>query len=305
MTFQATLNSLWRCVASSGLVLLLSLFSSAARGQVDHSGDASQEGASDVDIETTVRDAFAATHDGWSSDEVILQDALNEAFVIRCQERFPDVSAATLNWTLLNLRKAGKLDTPSTRRGRAAPAHYRPLAEIAGRTTMDRHQVSIDQIMTDPALRAEFDACVRSLDVDAESYLARKAVFHLRKARRLRPELITRIADWGREVNEYSLESLQQDLAAIPETPGVYIFKDATGYLYVGEAIDLRARLSTHMMGSDRASLARYLAEESGESVVVEVHTFDPESRIREIAVRRAYESELIRSRQPRFNIRP
>lgn len=37
----------------------------------------------------------------------------------------------------------------------------------------------------------------------------------------------------------------------------------------------------------------------------VEIHSFGRDSRMQEIRVRRAYESELIRSRQPRFNIRP
>jgi hypothetical protein len=37
----------------------------------------------------------------------------------------------------------------------------------------------------------------------------------------------------------------------------------------------------------------------------VEVHAFPVDSRANEVVIRRAYESELIRSRRPRFNILP
>jgi hypothetical protein len=38
---------------------------------------------------------------------------------------------------------------------------------------------------------------------------------------------------------------------------------------------------------------------------MVELHAFDPDSKARSLTVRRAYESELIRSRKPRLNIAP
>jgi len=66
----------------------------------------------------------------------------------------------------------------------------------------------------------------------------------------------------------------------------------------------LRNRLKTHLDESDRKSLANYLKEKGVESITIEIHSFDPQSRAKELRVRRAYESELIRSRKPRFNIR-
>jgi hypothetical protein len=73
----------------------------------------------------------------------------------------------------------------------------------------------------------------------------------------------------------------------------------------VGESDNLRRRLIEHLDDSDRRSLAAYLASKGCENVMLEIHTFTEGSRIKELAVRRAYESELIRSRNPRFNIRP
>lgn len=256
-------------------------------------------------LRQVVGEAFAKTHDGWSSDEVILQDALNRAFIDECRKSLPDADAATLNWTLLNLRKAGKLDAGTSRSDDRSTQEQLAAGEMAARMVSDQHKVSVDRIMADPQLRAAFDASVQAIDPEIELYLARKAAFHLRKARRLKPELITRIADWDRKVSSVTVAALAGDFSLVPNGPGVYIFRDRTGFLYIGEAADLRTRLAEHMAGSDRKSLSQYLAVNSDGEIHVEIHAFPADSRMQEIAVRRAYESELIRSRNPRFNIRP
>ncbi len=251
-------------------------------------------------------DVFAATHEGYSVDEVILDDALQAAFLKACSGALPNVAAGDLNWTLMNLRKAGKLSEIATTRRRAGNSTaFLPLAEIAARQLFDRYGVSSDQIMCLPELREEFNGAALQVDPDADLYLARKAALQLRKTRRLRPELITRIADWGRVVTVRPASEFRSDPEQIPETSGIYIISDASGYLYVGESDNLRRRLGEHLDESDRRSLANYLASAGCENVTLEIHTFAEGSRIDELAVRRAYESELIRSRNPRFNIRP
>ena len=92
----------------------------------------------------------------------------------------------------------------------------------------------------------------------------------------------------------------------MPTAPGVYIFRDATGYLYIGEAKNLRTRLKQHLNDSNRTLLADYLSQHADtKTVQLEIHAFDPKSNARLVAYRRAYESDLIAIRQPRFNIRP
>ncbi|MFN5321826.1 MAG: GIY-YIG nuclease family protein, partial [Planctomycetota bacterium] len=181
----------------------------------------------------------------------------------------------------------------------------RHIAEIAARTVQDRHRTSIDRVMAKPQWRADFDAAAREISPQVDLNTVRRTAFQLRKTRELKPELITRLADWGREVKSFSLEDLRERLEQVPEEPGIYLFRDATGYLYIGEAADLRKRLGQHLEQSDRQSLANYLGQQQADTITVELHTFAPDSRIKELAVRRAYESELIRSRNPRFNIRP
>lgn len=159
--------------------------------------------------------------------------------------------------------------------------------------------------MCSPELRKEFNETATSIDESIDCYAVRKAAFQLRKARRLRPELITRIADWGRTVQTHSIKDIREDAEVLNEHPGVYIFSDSSGYLYIGQTANLRTRLLEHLDESHNRSLAKYLKSESIDSISIEVHDFDPKSKASKTMVRRAYESELIASRKPRFNVQP
>ncbi len=256
-------------------------------------------------MDRVVIESFTSVHDGWSSDEVLLNDELNTAFISACQQQLPEAAAADLNWRLINLRKAGKLKIKTTKSNRTSVFDVAHIAEIAARSVQDRHQISTDQIMADPERRAEFNAAAASIDSDVELYRVRKAAFQLRKTRRLRPELITRIADWGREIKTYSVDELLKKPDSVAPHPGIYIFRDKTGYLYIGQTANLRQRLKAHLDESHNQSLAHYLGQPELTDVSIEVHSFAPDSRAKETMIRRAYESELIASRKPRFNIQP
>ena len=262
-----------------------------------------------------VTEAFQAVSDGWSSDEVILQEELNASFVAHCVAALkkvktdssdqPDVKESDLNRTLMNLRKAGKLKSKTTKRKTTDLSSVRHVSEIATRSMLDKHQCSIDRMMCDPELRSEFDEAAKAIDESIDCYAVRKAAFQLRKARRLKPELITRIADWGRTVKTLSVKEIVADETVLNEHPGIYIFRDSTGYLYIGQTENLRTRLLKHLDESHNLSLAKYLNTESKDSISIEVHDFDPKSDASKTMVRRAYESELIASRKPRFNVQP
>ena len=257
-------------------------------------------------LKSVVGAAFRQTHDGWSSDEVLLRDNLNEVFLAVCRQRLPTAKPTELNWTLLNLRKAGGLNARVTRRQAHRHDDYRHAAEIAARLITDRYETSTDRMLCDLRLRAEFDAVAREMAPAISTYRLRKAAFGLRKARQFRPELVVRISDWGREIITVSVAELRADLKLAPVGPGIYIFRDKSGYLYVGEAVNLRKRIGQHLAGSDRVSLADYLSQQAGsERVTVEMHAFHHASPARQTRMRRAYESELIASRKPRFNSRP
>lgn len=257
-----------------------------------------------------IRTAFVAAHGGFSSDELLVRDSLRHDFLRQLAidpddaSQHDDQTAALL--MLLKLRKSGKLDVPATRRSGVDASPWTETAELAIRTVLDRHRVSIDQIMCDPRLRAELHCEAIAVSPDAPADLVRKAVFKLRKIRRLRPELVLRVADWQTEVVTMSLDGI--DLDRVPDSPGIYLFRSEEGYLYIGEAESLSVRIAQHLAGSHNTGLARRLKSE-GESaaspIILELHVFAKDSPGKRLTMRRAYESELIRSRDPKFNLRP
>lgn len=264
----------------------------------------------DADTRREVKDvarlAYVAVYDGWSTDEVLLQDDLNAKYLAECTKRMPEIRQFDFNWSLLNLRKAGALrDVRSTKRRSDRHDAYLHAAEIAARFLEDRYKVNTDRVICEPELRDEYDKVAKAIAPDVEPYLLRKASFTLRKSRRLQPELVLRVADWKKDVVAHPAARIVKEPELIPNGPGVYIFRDESGYLYIGESSKLRDRLKTHLDDSDRKSLASYLKAEGVEGIVIEVHAFDGTSPARLKPQRRAYESELIRSRKPRFNLAP
>jgi predicted GIY-YIG superfamily endonuclease len=258
------------------------------------------------EVKDVVRLAYLKVYDGWSTDEVLLQTKLNDQFLAECRRRMPDIPSFDFNWTLLNLRKAGGLrDISATKRRRDNSDAYLHAAEIAARFLEDRYSVNTDRVLCDPKLRAEYDKEAKKVAPKIDPYLLRKASLTLRKSRRLQPELVLRVADWKKDIIALPAEKAEQEPDEVPKQPGVYIFRDETGYLYIGESSNLYDRVKKHLDRSDRQSLANYLATNGVKGVTLELHAFAADSPARLKPMRRAYESELIRSRKPRFNLAP
>jgi predicted GIY-YIG superfamily endonuclease len=257
------------------------------------------------EVKDVVRLAYLKVYDGWSTDEVLLQTELNDQFLAECRRRMPDIPSFDFNWTLLNLRKAGGLRDISATKRRDNSDVYLHAAEIAARFLEDRYSVNTDRVLCDPKLRAEYDKEARKVAPKVEPYLLRKASLTLRKSRRLQPELVLRVADWKKDIIALPAEKAEQEPDKVPKQPGVYIFRDETGYLYIGESSNLYDRVKKHLDRSDRQSLANYLATNGVKGVTLELHAFAADSPARLKPMRRAYESELIRSRKPRFNLAP
>lgn len=136
----------------------------------------------------------------------------------------------------------------------------------------------------------------------------------LRKTRHLQPELLARVTDWKRSIVDTDVDSVRGNASLLPAQAGIYVFHDKTGYLYIGQAKNLRQRLVEHTQHSDRDRLADYLAtsgkqhglhEPASGPIRIELHVFHKDSPGNNLRIRRAYESELIRTRQPRLNLAP
>jgi predicted GIY-YIG superfamily endonuclease len=255
-------------------------------------------------LRDVVRTAFFETHHGHSPDDVVIDDNLNSAFIAACLGQLPAAEPGELNWTLLNLRKQPPgLGNVTTVKRRDDHRDYVHAAEIAARHMEDKYRLTIDRALCDPAMRREFDGIARSISPDVETYLLRKAALKLRKTRQLKPELIKRLTDWGKKVTRYKVAELLKDLNLMPRLPGVYVFLDRSGYLYIGEAGNLRGRIEKHLDHSDRKAVARYLWDNGVDELEVEMHAFEKDSDGNKATCRKAYEAELIRSRAPRFNV--
>jgi predicted GIY-YIG superfamily endonuclease len=159
--------------------------------------------------------------------------------------------------------------------------------------------VTVDEIICDPELVQEFDAMAAQMAPGFTRLQYRWAALNLRKARRLKPELLSRIAP-TQKVSLGLVTNL--DLVSISSKQGLYVFYDAESKqtLYIGEATNLRKRLEKHLDHSDIKSLARWLWEHGSKSLYLELHILPPSTATR---VRRALEAELIASRHPAFNV--
>ncbi len=248
---------------------------------------------------------FVANHHGWSLDEVLLSDERRQLIVNAAKKIDATIDEKLLWEGLVRLRKAGKLKIETTQRATTDYGAALPAAEIAARKMQDELAVSFDQILVDSKLLKEYDKLAREIDAHSENYILRKAALRLRKSCQLKPELVTRVTDWKREIVTWPIEVAKRNIDGIPSRPGVYIFRDATGYLYIGQSNNLRERLGKHLIESDRVSLAKYLANQSDKAITLEFHIFGKGSPAEETIVREAYESELIRSRKPKLNLAP
>src|SRR5579859_6326402 len=92
-----------------------------------------------------------------------------------------------------------------------------------------------------------------------------------------------------------ALMAAQIDLETLPTGPGVYAFKDAKGEpIYVGKAVNLRARVRQYITGQDERPTVAFLMARVA-SVDTTVTDTDAEAIL--------LENTLIKEHHPRYNI--
>jgi hypothetical protein len=242
--------------------------------------------------------AFDATCQGFSPDRVVADPVLNAAFVAEASGLALTESAAILNRSLLNLRKQGDLpNRKSKRTSFPDEGDYRFAAEMAIRFLERREGISLDSIICDPALAAEFDSIAAMIAPGYSPLQYRWAALNLRKMNRLKPELLARVAP---PISVDTFQIKHFDLKCVPNQQGLYMFFTSAQVLYIGEAENLYKRLKKHLDHSDNKGLARWMWEYGTGDLHLELQTLAAETIT---AVRRALETELIRSRSPLFNV--
>lgn len=250
-------------------------------------------------MKTELVAAFDAICEGYSPDRVVADPDLNGAFQSECVRLGVLESPALLNRALLNLRKQGCLrGRKSKRTSFKNQQDYVFAAEMAVRLLERRHEVSLDDIICDPLRANVFDQLASQIAPGHSQLQYRWAALSLRKTSRLKPEILAKVV---RPVSITSVRVDQMKPGVIPSQQGLYLFYTSSTPLYVGESDNLRNRISKHVDHSDNKELARWLWQNGQESLYLEIQVLPANTAVR---IRRALESELIRSRSPLFNIK-
>jgi site-specific DNA-methyltransferase (adenine-specific) len=247
-----------------------------------------------------VLEAFLIVRNGMSPDVVVADPQLNQLFVRECRARRLTDPIAALNATLLNLRKSSNLQgiPRSKRMVLRGQDEYKFASEIAVRLLERREQVSLDRILCDPNLAAQFDKLAAAIAPGFSSFQYRWAAFGLRKRSRLKPELLARVVR-AETIRSCKVRQLQVEI--LPVRQGLYVFYEPTRVLYVGECTNLRKRIRKHLEHSDNKELARWLWASGTRNLHLEYHVLPNQTTTR---VRKALETELIDLRKPVFNVR-
>jgi hypothetical protein len=115
-------------------------------------------------LREVVSRCFSATRAGRSTDEVVIDDRLNSAFIEACRRELPGPTAFDFNWALYNLRKQRHgINDRTTDRRRCNHDDYLHAAEIAARHMEDRCDLTVDRVLCDPDMRREFDALAQAI----------------------------------------------------------------------------------------------------------------------------------------------
>ncbi len=269
--------------------------SQAAAPEKQTEPESSEDRYSRVQLEMTlegVMEAFRLTHDGYSADRVVADPELNKEFAALCDKWGLVGDARTWNMLLFRLRKQSKLSHIQTARRTTVPWEecdkYIFASEIAWQMMIrDKSAKSLDEILCDPALVAEFDKTARQFAPGYEPLDYRWAALKLRKEAkyaRSRAAILTSPTHLGKRVPINDL-----DTGTLSHKSGLYILSDTKCKLYVGEALNLRARF-TQKCRKAWSSVA-------DSAISVQTLPMDPTS-----AGRFAWQSCLVKELKPCFN---
>jgi len=248
-----------------------------------------------VQLEMTlegIMEAFRLTHDGYSADRLVADPELNSAFTAACNKLGLVGDVRTWNMLLFRLRKQGQLSSIETLHRTSISwdecDKYVFASEIAWQMMIDDKLAnSLDEILCDPALVAEFDKIAGRFAPGYKPLEYRWAALKLRKeakCARSRAAILTSPTHLGERV---PIDEL--DVRKLSHKSGVYVLSDPTRPLYVGEAIDLQARFTR--------KCRKAWSSVSDSKISVQTLPMDPSS-----AGRLAWQSCLVMKLKPHYN---
>jgi DNA modification methylase len=221
------------------------------------------EGFPESSVKTV--EAFSNVNRGFSVDRVVVDPILNEDFQKECDRMSIEGSHRDRNRLLFRLRKAGQFKRAGITTSKETLLPWSELSpyvfasEIAWRKIFDRFDLSLDEILCDDRIAAQFDAIAAQFAPGYTPFEYRWGAMKLRKEgmnARTRAQNFRKQLKLKKLSDSVLLQTL--DFDQVPDGPGVYGIAE-TGtrpkFLYAGETTQLRNRLRQHFETEQQRSL--------------------------------------------------
>lgn len=240
--------------------------------------------------------AFIDVRDEPHSPDVYVADpARNKRFIDRCRALGERASDYTLNKALLNARKANRLKDLNSKPLRWNHERYVFASEFAATELRYRTGATVDDIICDPDLAAEFDAIAMRIAPGFTPFRYRWAMLSVRKAGK--PQGAKLILADSLPPFEEPFQLLSDDPPPLPAKRGVYLLLENTRTLYVHGTKDLSRGIELHRHIDFRRVFAKSLWNPNPKELLVSY------AMIPEATLLRPIELWLISERKPLFNI--
>lgn len=196
--------------------------------------------------EKGVTRAYLMVREGFSSDRVLADPALNVKFIRACRDLGLEDTVFHLNLALIGLRKHNKLKMKSKRSTVRDQWRYAVASEIAARMIFYTHGSSVDTTLAHPVLVGEFDRLASSITPGYSSFEYRWAALNTRKKGanvKLRRQAIDQL-HWSRHLAFDAWDRM-------PHEQGVYTLFEETTRLYVAgtenihDSVESQQRIAT------------------------------------------------------------
>jgi site-specific DNA-methyltransferase (adenine-specific) len=251
----------------------------------------------------TVIQSYLEVREGYSTDFVVADPDFNRRFLRRCRELGAAGTDFDLNWALFNARKNRHLtDIPKTKRFTVSRIdEYEYASEMAVRFVQRQVQerehceASLDKIICDPELAAEFDRLASRIASGFSPIEYRWVALGLRKAAR-RLTASTEVVELPKLEMLGSTKTVRP--SRLPTEQGLYLFQCDDEAIFLGETDNLRHRIERHFDTSEDRGLPDWLYDPGRRAVRLGIAHL-PGIRS---TTRRAMELRGIRDLRPIFN---
>jgi site-specific DNA-methyltransferase (adenine-specific) len=200
----------------------------------------------DEDLEKGIVDAYKRASRGHSTDFILCDPDLNDSFVEACKKNSLPGDATAWNRLLLRIRKSGKLpkaETTRTRLSTSAMDTCNAGSEAAMQLLSLDFGLTVDDVLCSPVAAAEFDRMAAEFAEGFAPLEYRWAAMAIRKrAKRSRSLAGERFQNWNTEQLSRKIP-LRQFNSNKYEHPGVYLVFNHAEPFYVGETLNIKARV--------------------------------------------------------------